>query len=161
MPEKKGDIYFKDYNDNFYKLDTSSLHKELKDINNFDNVVECINYIKINSNYKNYKYYKMILKNIKNGLVEDNRISLTNGIYKFSIFLSLETDIEQRIYFFFKNKEINPISLKTEKIYGNIPNNLSFNFIINTNNQDFEIAIISQTDLNNILLYVLYDKISN
>ena len=161
MPEKKGDIYFKDYNDNFYKLDTSSLHEELKDLNNFDNVVESINYNTIDTNYKNYKYYRMILKNIKNGSIDNNKISLKKGIYKFSIYLSVNTDCKQRIYIFFKNKQIKPESLKTEQICENIPNNISHNFILNTNHEKFEIAILSESKLNNISVHVLYEKISN
>ena len=161
MPGKKGDIYFRDYNDNFYKLDTSSLHEELKDLNNFDNVVESINYNTLNTNYKNYKYYRMILKNIKNGSIDNNKISLKKGIYKFSIYLSVNTDYKQRIYIFFKNEQINQLSLKTEQIYENIPNNISYNFILNTSDQNFEIAILSESNLNNISLYVLYEKISN
>ena len=161
MPEKKEDIYFKDYNDNFYKLDTSSLHEELKDLNNFDNVVESINYNTLDTNYKNYKYNRMILKNIKNGSIENNKLSLKKGIYKFSIYLSINTDCEQRIYIFFKNYQIIPPSLKTEKLCDNIPNNISHNFILNTNNQNFEIGILSEYNLNNIIVHVLYEKISN
>ena len=53
-------------------------------------------------------------------------------------------------------------TLKTESLSSKIPNNFNINFIIDikNNNEELEIAVISEKDIDNISSYILYTKLN-
>ena len=157
---KKGDIYFRDIHGNFHKLETNDLNEELMNITGFDNILSSLTAEKITCNYKPLNYYKLNLTEIKNGKVSNDKIVSNKGLYRFSTYLSLTTEETQRIYFFFRNKNIFKNTLQTQVISEKIPNNLNSNFILNLDNELFEVGIISEKNLTSISAHILYSQIN-
>ena len=89
-------------------------------------------------------------------------MSLEKGLYRFSIFLSINSNFNQKIYFFFKNHKILNNSLQINNVYNNVPSNLNFNLILNFEqlNNLLECAIISEKESDTIESYILYYKIN-
>lgn len=162
MDDKKGEVYFRDIHGNFHKLETNDLNDEILELTSFDNILSSSKTEKLICNYKPFNYYKFILKNIKNGIIKNNRIILNKGLYKFSVYLTITSLISQRIYFFFRDNMIIKNTLKTESLSSKIPNNFNINFIIDikNNNEELEIAVISEKDIDNISSYILYTKLN-
>ena len=77
---------------------------------------------------------------------------MNKGLYKFSIYLTITSIFTQRIYFFFRDNIIIKNTLKTDNLLSQIPNNVNINFIIDikNNNEELEIAIISEKDIDTI-----------
>ena len=106
MNNKKGEIYFRDIHGNFHKLETKELDDEILELTGYDNILHSNNFEKEICNYKPYNYYKLILENVKNGNTNNNKVKLEKGIYKFSVYMSITSNIKQRIYFFLRNHKI-------------------------------------------------------
>ena len=156
---KKGDIYFRDIHGNFHKLEAEDLNDELMDITGFDNILSSESAEKSTCNYKPLNYYKLKLNEIKNGKLSNDRILSENGLYRFSTYLTLSTEEPQRIYFFFRNNKIFKNTLQTQVLSDKIPNNLNSNFILDLDDEYFEVGIISEKDISSISAYILYSKL--
>ena len=163
MSNTKGDIYFRDVHGNFHKLETKDLNNELLELAGFDNILTSNNTEKTLCNYNPLNYYKLKLNKVKNGEINNNRIVLKKGMYKFCIYSTFVSNIEQRIYFFLRNKVILKNTLATHNISNKIPNNINYSFIINTNcneELELELAIISEKELQSSSSYILYTQIN-
>ena len=161
MNNKIGEVFFRDIHGNFHKLNTKDFNEELAEITNFENIINISEYEQSICNYKPYNYYRLCLENIKNCNINNNQLSLEKGLYKFSVYLNISTEYSQRFYFFLREKKIISSSLQTKYIYNNIPNNININFIIRNNKKSsYDFAIITEKDIDNIDIYILYTKIS-
>lgn len=156
-----GEVYFRDYNGNFHKLETKDFNNELAELSTFDSIVTSSDFSVINCNYKPYFYHRLTLCNTQNCSLENNMIKLSNGLYRFSIYLTVSSKEEQNIYFFMRNKEIFQSSLQIKKMTNKIPNNINFNFICNIDKaSSFEIAVLSKNKLFSIKSHILYLQLS-
>ena len=161
MSNTKGDIYFRDIHGNFHKLETKDLDSELLEVAGFNNILTSNSTEKTLCNYKPLNYYKLNLNTVKNGEIKNNRIVLQKGMYKFCIYSTFVSNIEQRIYFFLRNKSILKQTLVTHNISDKIPNNLNYSFIININfNEELELGIIAEKDIQSSSSYILYTQIN-
>jgi hypothetical protein len=162
MNEKKGDVYLRDIHGNFHKLETKDFNEELAELSNYDNIIHSSEYEETKCNYKPFNYYQLLLTNIKNSLINNHKIKLEEGLYKFSIYLTISSEFNEKIYFFLRNSKIIDSTLLTTDVYDKIPNNIDFHFIVNINNSNkiLEASIISNSKLNSISSYILYSKIN-
>ena len=162
MNEKKGDVYFRDIHGNFHKLDTKDFNEELAELSNYDNIIHSSKFEKSICNFKPLNYYELYVENVKNSNIENYKLNLDKGLYKFSIYLTINSSETQKIYFFLRDKKIIESSLFTTEVYSEIPNNINFHFILNLNDmkQLLEIAIISNKNLTSIESYILYSRIN-
>jgi hypothetical protein len=161
MSNTRGDIYFRDVHGNFHKLETKDLDNELLEVAGFNNILTSNSTEKALCNYNPLNYYKLNLNTVKNGEINNNRIVLKKGMYKFCIYSTFVSNIEQRIYFFLRNKSILKQTLVTHNISDKIPNNINYSFIININfNEELELGIISEKDIQSSSSYILYTQIN-
>ena len=162
MTEKKGDVYLRDIHGNFHKLETKDFNDELAELSNYDNIADSTEYEETICNYKPFNYYQLLIKNIKNSLIDNHKLKLEEGLYKFSVYLNITSKSNQKIYFFLRNNKIIHSTLLITDVYVEIPNNINFHFIININdtNKILESCIISDSKLSSITSYILYSKIN-
>ena len=162
MNQKKGDVYFRDIHGNFHKLDTKDFNEELAELSNYDNIAHSVHFEHSICNYKPLNYQQLLLENIKNTSLNNKKLKLEKGLYKFSIYLTINSSSNQKVYFFLRNNKIIESTLLTNDVYDKIPNNIDFNFIVNINdtNNILEPAIISTSKLDSIESYILYCKIN-
>tara|TARA_E500000178_G_C16686661_1_gene601809 strand:- start:206 stop:694 length:489 start_codon:yes stop_codon:yes gene_type:complete len=162
MNEKKGEVYFRDVHGNFHKLSTSDFNDELDELTNLDSVITSKTFSKLICRYKPFTYNNLNLLDIKKGNIVNNQLNLSKGLYRFSVFLSISSKFNQKIYFFFRDKKIISNSLQIDKVYNNVPTNLNFNLILNFEhlNNLLECSIISEKELDSIESYILYYKIN-
>lgn len=162
MNEKKGEVYFRDVHGNFHKLTTSDFDNELDELTNLDCIISSSSFKKSICKYKPCIYNCLQLNNIKKAKIQNNQLLLEKGLYRFSVFLSINSNFNQKIYFFFKNHKILNNSLQINNVYNNVPSNLNFNLILNFEqlNNLLECAIISEKELDKIESYILYYKIN-
>ena len=105
MNEKKGEVYFRDIHGNFHKLTTSDFDNELDELTNLDCIISSTIFKKSICKYKPYVYNCLKLNNVKKARINNNQLSLEKGLYRFSIFLSINSNFNQKIYFFLKIKK--------------------------------------------------------
>ena len=162
MNDKKGEVFFRDIHGNFHKLTTKDFNDELHELNNLDNIIESKNYERSVCKYKPFNYYKLLVSNLKNSVISNNKLKLEEGLYKFSVFLTINSKYNQKIYFFLRNHKILNESLQINDVFDNVPSNINLNFIINITNVNnlLEIAIISEKDIDEIHSYILFNKIN-
>lgn len=161
MNDKIGDIFFRDIHGNFHKLSVNDISSEFKELTIYENILNNSTFEKKICNYKPLNYYLLNINSIKGNKTQNNRIFLEKGLYKFFISISINSNFNQRIYFFLRNMKILEQSLKTKKIYKKIPNNINFECIFNIELSDnFEFAIISEKDLDYIQSYIMYLKVN-
>ena len=141
-------------------MDVSDISEDLAEISTFDSIITSSKLEKTLCDNNKYKYNKLILENIKNSNIRSNNLTLNKGLYKLSVYLNINSEDTQKVYFFFRNKYIVESSLQVNSVYKEIPNNFNFNIIINSNkSSDYEIAIISEKKLNSVDSYILYNRI--
>ena len=160
MNEKKGDIFFRDFHGNFHKLNITDMNQELSEISEFDNFIFSTGYDEIDCYNKKYKYFKLNVKNIKNSNTSDNCLILEPGMYRFCIYLTINTNKYQKIYFFIRDEKIIESSLQLGNTYLGIPNNLNFNFMIEIKKpKKLQVGIISEEKLTSIKSNILFSRI--
>ena len=162
MNEKKGEVYLRDIHGNFHKLETKDFNEELAELSNYDNIINSSEYEETICNYKPFNYYQLLLNNIKNSLINNNKIKLEKGLYKFSVYLTIYSELNEKIYFFLRNNKIIDTTLLITDVYDKIPNNVDFHFIVNINDATtiLEASIISNSKLTCINSHILYSKIN-
>ena len=157
----KGEIFYRDMHGNFHKLSTQEISNSMDDFLEFDNILSSDKFIMHNCINKSLNYYELNLKKLKGNDIKNNEIILQKGLYRFFIFLTIFTLHTQRIYSFMRKEKIFDSSLKTEIIYSNVPNNLSFNFVFEIENMDkLNFGLISEKEISNIKSYIMYVKIN-
>jgi hypothetical protein len=159
MNDKKGDIYFRDFHGNFHKLDVADISNELSELSGFDSILSSSKF-ELKKCDNNYHYYKLLIDDVKNSNIKSNKLILDKGLFRLSVYITINSSKSQKIYFFLRDKLILDSSLQVHNVYDEIPNNLNLNLMVNSKkNNDYEIAIISKYPLKSIETYIMYSKV--
>ncbi len=159
---KKGEIFLRDYHGNFHKLEVSEILEEGLDAGlNNEFILSSDSFTKSMCNDKKHFYYKLNLKNVKNSIIKNDKFLLDHGLFRFSIFLNIKSNYQQRIYSFIRDESIENSTLNSTKILKQIPNNINYNSILKLKSPNqFEFCVISELDIKSIESYIIYHKIN-
>lgn len=157
---KLGEVYFRDQYGNFHKLSTKDFNEELNELSNFDNIIVSKNFKEYNCKYKPY-FCNLLLLDGDCHNVDNNKIKLDKGLYRFTVYLNLETCHNQTIYFFMRNHNVISDTLKVKEVNDKIPNNISFNFVLPIEcPENFEVVVLSEKKLSCLKSYLMFVKLN-